>query len=197
MEFYDVDPKEISLQPMDIFATDWALLTAGTAESWNTMTIGWGGLGTLWSQPMATVYVRPDRHTHGFMEESDRFTISFFGEDDREKLNFCGAHSGRDTDKTACGITPMEVDDGAIAFEDAELIISCRKVYSTDFEAEKLLDEAILSSRYPGETPLHTAYWGVIEHVYVAESILDDEDECGCDDDGCGCEHHHHNDEEA
>ena len=62
----------------DIFDKEWALLTAGTRQRCNTMTISWGGLGTLWNKPVATVYVKPVRYTHEFMEQSDYFTISFY-----------------------------------------------------------------------------------------------------------------------
>ena len=44
----------------DIFAQfdkKWALLCAGTKEKHNTMTISWGGMGTLWGKPVVTVYV--------------------------------------------------------------------------------------------------------------------------------------------
>ena len=44
---------------LNIFQKDWALVTAGTMENYNTMTIGWGGLGTLWRKPVCTVYVNP------------------------------------------------------------------------------------------------------------------------------------------
>ena len=56
---------------MDIFKQfdkKWALLTAGTENRFNTMTISWGGLGTIWNKPVATVYVRESRYTHGFMD---------------------------------------------------------------------------------------------------------------------------------
>ena len=36
----------------------WALVTAGTPDNFNTMTISWGGMGTLWGKPVATVYIR-------------------------------------------------------------------------------------------------------------------------------------------
>ena len=64
----------------DIFAQfdkKWALLCAGTKEKHNTMTISWGGMGTLWSKPVVTVYVKPCRYTYGFMNENDYFTVSF------------------------------------------------------------------------------------------------------------------------
>ena len=51
----------------------------GTPDHCNTMTASWGGLGVLWRKPMATIYVRPQRYTFGFIEQSDEFTLSFFG----------------------------------------------------------------------------------------------------------------------
>ena len=38
-----------------VFDGSWALLTAGTEENYNTMTISWGGMGTLWGKRVATV----------------------------------------------------------------------------------------------------------------------------------------------
>lgn len=38
-----------------IFDREWALLTAGNQGHYNTMTISWGGLGTLWGKPVVTV----------------------------------------------------------------------------------------------------------------------------------------------
>ena len=56
--------KEFIDKSFSVFANEWALVTAGTPDNYNTMTIAWGGLGTLWSKPVATVYVKPaDTHT--------------------------------------------------------------------------------------------------------------------------------------
>ena len=66
---------------MDIFEQfdkKWALLTAGSMEKFNTMTVSWGGLGTLWGKPVATVYVRQSRYTHEFMDNGEYFTVSFY-----------------------------------------------------------------------------------------------------------------------
>lgn len=38
---------------LDIFTkfnNQWALLTAGDETNFNTMTISWGGMGTLWNK---------------------------------------------------------------------------------------------------------------------------------------------------
>ncbi len=39
------------------FDKKWALLTAGDKDKFNTMTISWGGLGTLWGKPVAVTYM--------------------------------------------------------------------------------------------------------------------------------------------
>ena len=74
MERFDVDAFKV-------FDKQWALVSAGTPEDYNTMTISWGGLGTLWSRPVATVYVKPIRYTYEYLEKNEYFTVSFFPEE--------------------------------------------------------------------------------------------------------------------
>ena len=52
-----------------------ALLTAGTIDNFNTMTIGWAVNGVIWGKNVFIVYVRPSRYTYKFMEENDYFTV--------------------------------------------------------------------------------------------------------------------------
>ena len=42
---------------------DAQLLCAGSKEKSNAMTIGWGGIGTLWRKTALTVYVAEKRYT--------------------------------------------------------------------------------------------------------------------------------------
>ena len=46
---------------------DAELLAAGNKEKSNAMTIGWGGIGTLWGRTALTVYVAEKRYTKEFM----------------------------------------------------------------------------------------------------------------------------------
>ena len=46
---------------------DAELLAAGDKEKSNAMTIGWGGIGTLWGRTALTVYVAEKRYTKEFM----------------------------------------------------------------------------------------------------------------------------------
>ena len=56
------------------------LITAGNINDFNTMTIGWGTIGCLWSKPVFIAYVKQNRYTFEFTEKNEYFTISFYDE---------------------------------------------------------------------------------------------------------------------
>ena len=119
----------MQVDPFTKFEKAWALLTAGTEDHFNSMTIGWGALGTVWNKDVLTVYVRPDRYTWRFLKDSDTFTVSFFPERCRQALTIMGTLSGRDGDKVAAaGLTPRFLPQG-ITFEEAAETFVCRKIY--------------------------------------------------------------------
>lgn len=149
---------------LKLFDEKWALVTAGTKEDFNTMTISWGGMGTLWSRPVATVYVKPVRYTHEFMEKNEYFTVSFFDEKYKKALGLLGSRSGRDGDKVAeSGLTPKAVSDLAVGFEEAERTLICRKVLSQDLDINAIPDFA-KETYYKTEAP-HTMYVGEIIEI--------------------------------
>jgi len=138
--------EEKDYKIFDMFNNQWALATAGTPERWNTCTISWGSLGTIWDgpgggRPIATVYINPDRYTWGFLRDSDTFTVDFFPPEYRKALRYLGSHSGRDGDKAAAaGLTPKALH-GGVTFEEADLTFVCRKLYQGPFEREGLAPE--------------------------------------------------------
>ena len=138
--------EEKDYKVFDMFNNQWALVTAGTPEHFNTCAIGWGSLGTIWGGPgrgraIATIYVNPDRYTWEYLKDSDVFTVDFFPEEYREALGYLGSHSGRDGDKVAAaGLTPKELA-GGVSFAEANLTFVCRKLYQAPFEREGLADE--------------------------------------------------------
>lgn len=117
---------------MDIFKQfdkKWALLTAGSEGDFNTMTISWGGLGTIWGKPVATVYVRKSRYTHEFMDKNEYFTVSFYPEQYKMELGVLGAESGRDMDKIhASGLTAVKAGE-SVTFKEAEVTLVCKKLF--------------------------------------------------------------------
>lgn len=138
--------EEKVFKPFDIFDNQWGLVTAGTHEKFNTCTIGWGSMGTIWGgptqgRPIITVYVNPQRYTWQFLKESPYFTVSFFPEQYRKALGYLGSHSGRDGDKIrASGLTPVPMGDG-VAFKEANLVFLCRKLYQHGFAEEDMIPE--------------------------------------------------------
>ena len=65
------------------------------------MTIGWGGIGTLWGSTALTVYVAEKRYTKEFMDKAEYFTVMVFDVKDSKVLNYMGTKSGRDGDRSA------------------------------------------------------------------------------------------------
>jgi len=167
MGFKDIKPELLKDNPFKLIGKDWMLITAGTPESFNTMTASWGGLGVLWERPVAFCFIRPTRHTYGFAEQSAEFTLSFFEERHRKALTYCGTHSGRDTDKIkGSGLTPVK-EGSAVYFEEARLVLVCRKLYFQDISPERFLDPKI-NEMYP-QKDYHRMYVGEITRCLVQE----------------------------
>lgn len=166
--FRKLDLAEVG-RDFDVFTrigTEWMLVTAGNGERFNTMTASWGFAGIMWNKPCAIAVIRPQRYTKHFLDSSDYFTLSFYSSDYRKELAFCGSNSGRDVDKCEkTGLVPIAVE-GSVAFEQAERILVCRKLYAQQMSGSCFYDEAIVESQYRSGD-YHTAYYGEIVSVYV------------------------------
>lgn len=165
--FKQVDPKTLDLNVFSAVGDQWMLITAGTAQKCSTMTASWGGFGILWKQPMATIYIRPQRYTRQFVDENEYFTLAFFSEQWRKELSFCGTKSGRDVDKVKeCGFTVAEAQCGAPYFQEAELVLVCRKRMTMPMDPAAMPDE-VKQTLYKGD--YHNIYWGEIVEVLRKE----------------------------
>lgn len=163
--FTEIAAKDIRSNPCQLIGREWMLITAGTLESFNTMTASWGNLGHLWNRDVAICYVRPQRHTLGFMERSEVYTLSFFDAAWRGALEYCGSHSGREVDKMAqTGLTPFATPGGAVSFEQARLVLECRKLYAGDLTEAGFVDKSVVSEMY-GEGDFHRFFVGQITHA--------------------------------
>lgn len=151
---------KLDMSVFEVFADDWALVTAGVEGDFNTMTIGWGGLGTLWGKPVATVYVKPVRYTHEFLERNEYFTVSFFDKAYKKALGILGSRSGRDGDKVgAAGLVPVYLN-GAVTFREAKLTLLCKKIYRQDLDVSAMPAD-VVKTYYGTEEP-HTMYVGEV-----------------------------------
>lgn len=159
-----IDPKSFTENVIKLIGERWMLVTPGTPDHFNTMTASWGGIGYLWNKPVVFVFVRPERHTFGFMEESECFTLSFLAEENRKALSICGSTSGRDTDKVkAAGLNPLTTELGNVTFEEAEIVIECKKMYGAPLKEDGFIDKSIMDKWYDEKHGgLHKMYVGEI-----------------------------------
>ena len=68
MGFKKVDVKTLEMKPFEKIGSEWMLISAAKDGKANTMTASWGGIGVLWGKNVATVYIRPQRHTKEFVD---------------------------------------------------------------------------------------------------------------------------------
>ena len=168
MKLRAVDPKTLKPEVYQAFGTQYALLTAGDRDCCNTMTIGWCQLGRLWNQPVCTVYVRPERYTYECTEKHDYFTVSVMPLEAKQTMAFCGSKSGRDVDKIKeCGLTLCYGKEDAPFFDEAELVLVCKKIYMQDLEPNGVLEDEKILSFYGENGGWHRMYVGRVEEAYL------------------------------
>ncbi len=162
---------DLKFRPHHLWHDRSLLLTAGdfSTGDYNCMTIGWGSFGTMWSKPFIQVVVRPTRYTHQFIEKYPTFTVCAFGKEYNHDLQLLGSRSGRDGNKLQLtSLTPIaSTVVPAPGYQEAELIIECRKVYSDVIRPERFLDKSI-ARNYPARD-YHTFYFGWIEAIFGLE----------------------------
>lgn len=167
MRLHCVDPKTLTPEIFQVFGTQNALLTAGDKDGCNTMTIGWCQLGRAWNLPVCTVYVRPERYTYQFMESHDYFTVSVLPQSEKKTMALCGTKSGRDVDKVReCGLTVAYGAGDAPFFDEAELVLVCRKLYVQDMDPACVLDGRV-SAFYGEKGGWHRVYTGEVVEAYI------------------------------
>lgn len=164
MALSEFNVNELSLNPFETLSKEWSLITAGTKEKFNTMTASWGSIGVMWAKNVFVAPIRPSRYTYQFIEKENCFSVCFFGTEYKDQLTFCGNNSGRDIDKVkACGFTPVFFD-GVPAFEEASLVLICKKLYRQELNEENFVD-AELKANQPSD-PMHVVYVSEIVKAY-------------------------------
>ncbi len=164
MAFCEISPEELELNFFTLINKEWMLITAGDRQKHNAMTASWGGVGELWGKYVSTIYIRPQRYTLEFVEREDYYSLCFFEEKYRAALNLFGSRSGRDTDKDKeTGLTPV-FDEAAPYYEEAKLVLICKKRYRQDMEERCFLEPEDLGKWYP-QRDLHRIFIGEIVKV--------------------------------
>lgn len=165
--FQKIPAEEISRNPFTLIGKEWMLVTAKKPDGTvNTMTASWGGMGVMWNRNVAFVVLRPQRYTKEFVDSSDSFSLTFFGGEYKKQLAYLGSASGRDEDKISiAGLTTAECD-GVPYFEDANLVLICRKLFAQNMTEASFITPSIPEEIYP-TGDYHTLYIAEIESAWV------------------------------
>ena len=157
------------------------ILLNTNGDKFNSMVIGWGHIGTLWSRPTFHVYVRQGRYTKAQLDKTGEFTISVpLDRIDANINRVCGSQSGFHIDK---------VKEAGLALEAPQVIrtpgirqypltIECKILYAQDQDLSKIPQD-ICERMYPRDVPgthpmanqdFHTMYVGEIVAAYIIQS---------------------------
>ena len=147
------------------FDKKWALITAGNKDSFNTMTISWGGMGTIWNKPVVTAYVRTSRYTHEFIDREDYFTVSFFPEEYKKTLGVLGSKSGRDMDKMHDSGLTAKVLENSVTFEEAELTLVCKKIFKQTLSKDNIVESETSARAFYNTDAEHDMYIGEVVDI--------------------------------
>ena len=143
------------------------LLCAGDKEKSNAMTIGWGGIGTLWGRPAMTVYVAEKRYTKEFIDKAEYFTVMAFDKNDNNVLNYMGTKSGRDGNKAeSLGLHTAYTANGTPYYTEATMVIECRIMYVAPFDPQNFKSD--VPKKMYGNFPagVHSMYIGEVVNAW-------------------------------
>lgn len=158
----EINIRDLNKSAVKMISDEWALLTAGNKESFNTMTVSWGGIGELWGKDVAFVFVRPQRYTKEFIDREGKMTLSFFDGEYKKEMGLCGKKSGRDIDKfKETGLTP-EFTDGTVYIKEATNVLVLKTIAVTEMKADDILQKEIIPDCYEN---------GDFHKVYICEIL--------------------------
>lgn len=155
------------------------VLLNSRADKFNSMVIGWGGIGTNWGLPVFTVYVREGRFTRQQLDKNPEFTISVPLEGiDAKIARVCGSKSGRDIDKVKeAGITLEDPEVNTVpGIREYPLTLECKILYRQEQQlnlypekAMRFYPQNVGSENCGANKDVHVMYIGEIVDAYIIE----------------------------
>ena len=160
----EISPKEIQRNTFNLIGNDWMLITAEKDSKVNTMTASWGGLGVFCNKDVAFTFIRPQRYTKEFVDDANTFSISVLPEKYRKELSYLGSVSGRDESKIENAGLTVKHENGTPYFEQANLVLICKKMCSTNLSADSFIQKELCEKYFPNGD-FHTVYISEIVKV--------------------------------
>lgn len=165
--FKKIDVKEDFTENGFQWFHDAELLAAGNKEKSNAMTIGWGGIGTLWGRTALTVYVAEKRYTKAFMDKAEYFTVMTFDVAHSKVLRYMGTKSGRDGDKAAAlGLHTAYTANGTPYYTEADMVIECKIMYAAPFDPKNFKSDVPKKMYANFPAGIHTMYIGEVVNAW-------------------------------
>lgn len=162
---YPIDLLE--LNPFTKLAEEWMIITSGNQEKVNGMTASWGGLGVLWGQNTAFIFVRENRYTKEFIDNGEYFSCSFFDKKFKNDLKYFGVVSGRVEDKFKTAGLNVNFRDNIPFVDEGNFIVLCKKMAAVPITETHFLNPELKEKWYSGkeENNFHTMYVGEIVEI--------------------------------
>jgi len=170
--FKEIEAKDIPKDVFTLIGKDFAVITAGKKEHYNSMVAGWGGWGILFGEPTTFLMLRSSRYTLELMRKEQSYTMAFFDAEYKNDVMEFGRQSGRDSDEKMRNtkLIAVETPTGNMTFKEAKLIIECKLVqvttvspddYYTDESKKFVVDAQAETGDY------HKVVFGEITNVWV------------------------------
>jgi len=168
-DWKEIQPKEITINPINLYQ-DWIVLAVNNEEKPNAMLLTMGTMGVFRGKPIVSIFVNESRYTYELLQKNPYFTLAVFPEQYKESVDYLGHHSGRDgADKIKdAGLEVSKTALGNPFFEQANLVIECRMLYTGTWDESKL-DDSIKSAFYRDgvRRPAHQQFIAEIVHVWT------------------------------
>jgi flavin reductase (DIM6/NTAB) family NADH-FMN oxidoreductase RutF len=164
--FKEIKITEVKENVVEMISKEWMLITCKSKDGLNMMTASWGFLGEMWNKDCVICAVRPTRYTYECLENEEYFSLCFLGKN-KEPHKICGYKSGRDIDKLKeTGLSAI-YDENAPYFEEARMVIICKKLYADTLKEENFIDKSVAEKNYNND--FHKMYYSEIVKVLVKE----------------------------
>jgi flavin reductase (DIM6/NTAB) family NADH-FMN oxidoreductase RutF len=131
------------------------LVTCGTAEVYNVLTVGWTGILNT-KPPMTYISLRSSRLSYEMIKKTMEFTINLSTVDLVKAVDFCGVRSGRDLNKFES--MNLTVEEG--------ISVKCPMLIESPLNLECKVKEIIALGT-------HDMFMAEIQRVNVDEHLLD------------------------
>jgi len=163
----EIKLEDLKINPCLLIGKEWMLVSSGTEDKFNMMTASWGHIGALWGHHLdgratTEIFIRPSRYTDLFLDRNECYSLCFFDDEYHTDLAYLGSHSGRNDNKLDKTKFHVKFIDGVPCYEEAKLIIICKKIYKGKIEENGFIDQNIIPEYYP---------YGDFHNVYVGEIL--------------------------